>query len=355
MEVSSSLRALCASTALALLGACAEESPQSPGAAATGEQPEVELQLYGAGDQSHRRACGASEYRQFDFWIGKWDVTEVGSPPGTNLIRKALDGCAVLESFASAGFVGRSINAYDAATRRWHQHWVDHVGTVLTLSGGIENGSMVLEGVRPLLGGASQVDRITWSRVGQGDVRQYWVYSTDGGATFPNVQFDGLYRRLGSLNPEPEVPQQACHDPTLPVLDELDYTLGEWKVEVAGALDATGLRSRITKELSDCLIEERIEGKDGYKAIVYSSVRRRLGIWERTFVDNRGANAILSGSSAGGQLILTGTAPSRHRRALDVRVTFTRKSDDRFVQRWERTPDGGATWNRLLVLTYRRK
>ena len=63
----------------------------------------------------------------------------------------------------------------------------------------------------------------------------------------------------------------------------------------------------------------------------------RLGVWERTLVDNRGTNAFLTGSTEEGRLVLTGTAPSRHGSALDVRVTSTRKSNDRFEQRWERT------------------
>jgi hypothetical protein len=357
MQLASSRRLFSAAAALTLLGACAEDTPQSPGDGprSAGTDQAVMIGAYDAGDQAHRRACGAAEYRQFDFWLGKWEVTENGAPAGTNIIRKALDGCAVLESYAVAGFVGRSLNSYDAATRRWHQHWVDHVGTVLSLFGGIQDGSMVLEGVRPLPSGNHTVDRVTWSELGQGEVKQFWVFSSDFGQTFPNVQFDGLYRRVASLTPDPEVPQEACKDPNFPVLDELDYTLGEWEVDVAGPHGPEGLRSRITKELSDCLIEERIDGENGYEAIAFTSVRRRLGIWERTFVDNRGTNAFLSGRTTDGRLMLTGTAPSKQGGALDVRVSFTRKSDDRFEQRWERTSDGGATWHRLLVVTYRRK
>jgi hypothetical protein len=213
---------------------------------------------------------------------------------------------------------------------------------------------MVLEGVRPLPSGNNTVDRVTWSKLGMGEVRQLWVFSTDFGQTFPNTQFDGFYTRVTDPVRDPEVPAEVCKDATLPVLDELDYTLGDWEVKVTGREDAR-FRSRVTKELSDCLIEERIEGENGYEAIVFSSVRRRLGIWERTLVDNRGANAFLSGSTADGRLVLTGTAPSRRGSALDVRVIFTRKSDERFEQRWERTPDGGATWHRLFVATYRRR
>jgi len=356
MPLATIRRFLSAATVVALLGACADETPQSPEGRGTRAESEPDLQVAAldARAQSGRHGCDAAQYEQFDFWLGKWDILENEAPAGTNIIRKTLDGCAVTESYAFQGFVGRSLNSYDAATRQWHQHWVDHVGSVLSLFGGIRNGSMVLEGVRPTPSGNNVVDRITWSKLAPGQVRQLWVFSTDFGETFPNVQFDGFYTRAASLTRDPEVPAESCKDASLPVLDELDYTLGDWDVRVAGPEHAT-FRSRITKELSDCLIEERIEGENGYEAIVFSSVRRRLGIWERTLVDNRGANAFLTGSSADGRLVLTGTAPSRHGSALDVRVIFTRKSDDRFEQRWERTPDGGATWHRLFVATYRRR
>lgn len=345
-----------AAFALAVLGACAGDTPQSPGtpSAQPSDDATVELAAYGGGDASHRRGCDAAEHRQFDFWLGKWTIVENGLDAGTNVIRRALDGCAVMESYAADGFVGRSINSYDPATRQWHQHWVDHVGTVLTLFGGIDNGGMVLQGSRPLPSGGRIVDRITWTPLAQRQVRQHWVFSTDDGATFPNTQFDGLYTRVPAVSSDPEVPQEGCKDPTLPVLNELDYTLGRWEVSVAG-LEGRTFRSRIRKELSGCLIEERIEGAGGYEATAFTSVRRRLGIWERTLVDNRGTNAFLTGSTTDGQLVLAGTAPSKRGKALDVRVTFTRKSDDRFVQRWERTSDGGTTWRRLLVVTYRRR
>ena len=40
--------------------------------------------------------CVASEYRQFDFWIGDWDVTVLnGKAAGTNLIKPILGGCVL--------------------------------------------------------------------------------------------------------------------------------------------------------------------------------------------------------------------------------------------------------------------
>ena len=46
-------------------------------------------------------SCAASEYRQFDFWPGDWDVFDVGSPIKDAYARvdRILDGCALLEDY----------------------------------------------------------------------------------------------------------------------------------------------------------------------------------------------------------------------------------------------------------------
>ena len=43
-------------------------------------------------------ACSSPEYRQFDFWLGEWDVsTPQGAPAGTNRVERILEGCALQE------------------------------------------------------------------------------------------------------------------------------------------------------------------------------------------------------------------------------------------------------------------
>ena len=350
-------RALAGAITLAALAGCAGETPQDPGepALAATAQETSELALYGAGGGSGP-ACDGPKYRQFDFWRGRWDVSSAGSPPSaTNVISRALDGCAILEDYENGGFVGRSLNSYDAATDQWHQHWVDHVGTVLDLFGGFRNGSMVLEGVRPTPSGNNNVDRIIWTKLAPARVRQFWEASTDFGQTFPTVVFDGLYQRNPSITRGSETPQTTCRDASLPALSQFDFTLGTWSVAVAAPDAPQGLTSRITKDLSGCLIEERIRGTDGYEAIVFTSVRRRLGLWVKTFVDNRGTNAFLTGGITDGRLVLEGTAPSARGRKLDVRVIYTQRGDGGFEQRSEKTRDRGATWSRLLVARYDRR
>jgi hypothetical protein len=85
------------------------------------------LAAQGAAPTVAPKACAAPEHRQFDFWIGEWEVTTPnGAPAGRNRIESILDGCALRESWAGAkGGSGNSYNAYDRQSGRWHQTWVD--------------------------------------------------------------------------------------------------------------------------------------------------------------------------------------------------------------------------------------
>ena len=140
-------------------------------------------------------ACSAPENRQFDFWIGDWEVTTPdGKPAGTNLVTRELGGCVLHEHWkGKGGMSGESFNAYRPATRTWHQTWVDDRGTVLLLDGALEGGAMVLRGAERNVAGKPTLDRITWTPKGE-EVHQVWEQSTDGGGTWSTV-FHGVYRR----------------------------------------------------------------------------------------------------------------------------------------------------------------
>lgn len=142
-------------------------------------------------------ACDGPAYRQFDFWLGKWDVTQNGKPAGKNRIEAVLDGCALMESWTGvSGVTGHSLNTYDAARNVWHQTWVDSSGMLLTIEGGLKGGSMVLEGMTPAGKDTPATrHRITWTPQANGDVRQLWQSSKDNARTW-QTEFDGLYKRV---------------------------------------------------------------------------------------------------------------------------------------------------------------
>ena len=156
--------------------------------------------LVGAPDVAAQQAgqappCSTDEYRQFDFWVGEWEVTDAaGNVVGENRITSILGGCVLMEEWTGASQSrGKSWNIYNRATGQWHQSWVDNSGLLLQLDGGLQDGSMVLEGSLTGPRGES-LQKITWTPRDDGSVRQHWTSSQDGGATWTTA-FDGIYRK----------------------------------------------------------------------------------------------------------------------------------------------------------------
>ncbi|HVK33331.1 MAG TPA: hypothetical protein VM845_12625 [Burkholderiaceae bacterium] len=144
-------------------------------------------------------ACQSAEPRQFDFWIGRWEVfTPDGKKAGDNLIESIDGGCALLERWQGrVGFSGTSLNSWDAQARVWRQHWVDNQGGLLRLAGRFEGARMVLVASEPHPDrpGVTRQQRIGWTPLPDGAVRQLWEQSDDEGATW-RVAFDGRYVRV---------------------------------------------------------------------------------------------------------------------------------------------------------------
>lgn len=135
--------------------------------------------------------CSAAEHRAFDFWLGRWRVTQGDDVAGENTITASLDGCVLREEWHGArGTTGSSLNVYNRERKRWQQFWVDNRGGVLQLEGGLNAaGAMVLDSTD-----GTVRQRITWSKLDDGSVRQLWEQSNDAGKTWA-VAFDGHYRR----------------------------------------------------------------------------------------------------------------------------------------------------------------
>ena len=145
------------------------------------------------------RSCNSPEHRQFDFWVGDWDVVDPqGHPAGTNSITLEMEGCALQEHWRAADGtqIGSSFNVYYPPARRWHQTWVDSTGGFLLLSGGLEGGKMSFTGDMPGREGGVVKHRLSFEKTGPGGsrVRQLWEASRDDGKTW-RVVFDGTYVR----------------------------------------------------------------------------------------------------------------------------------------------------------------
>lgn len=139
--------------------------------------------------------CTSPAARQFDFWIGEWNVTVRDKLAGTNQITVEEDGCVLHEHWkGSRGGTGQSFNFYDQQRGEWHQVWIDNQGNSLSLAGRFTDNRLVLEGNAPGADGRAQAQRLTFSRNDDGTVRQLWEAWSDSTRAWA-VVFDGLYRR----------------------------------------------------------------------------------------------------------------------------------------------------------------
>jgi tetratricopeptide (TPR) repeat protein len=140
--------------------------------------------------------CSAqAEYRQFDFWIGRWDVTVQGKHVGTNAVEPIANDCALLENWtADKGGAGKSINFYDANTRQWQQTWMGADGGALNLFGKYEDDALRLHGETVKPDGSKTLHKLTFFKLPNDQVRQLWEDSSDDGKSW-QVVWDGLYTR----------------------------------------------------------------------------------------------------------------------------------------------------------------
>jgi hypothetical protein len=143
-------------------------------------------------------ACRDAQHHAFDFWIGRWSVTdtETGKPAGQSLVEGLYNGCALRENWSEPGYTGGSLNTYDGVTGKWRQTWTDAANSWREFVGGVEDGKMVLVARRALKSDPAKVllERMIFTPNTDGSVRQYSDQSTDGGATWTK-RYDYTYRK----------------------------------------------------------------------------------------------------------------------------------------------------------------
>ena len=114
---------------------------------------------------------------------------------GTSEISRVSAGCAVREQWMAAnGQGGASLNYYDESDHEWHQDWVGGDGTILHLHGGLQGEAMILRNQMKTRKGTLR-NRITYTPLPGGKVRQEWAMSTDEGATW-QISFLGTYEKV---------------------------------------------------------------------------------------------------------------------------------------------------------------
>ncbi len=151
-----------------------------------------------AADRNARPCAYAPEHRQFDFWIGDWDVTSSGALAGESHVERMLGDCVIYENWTgSQGVTGKSFNIWDSTTKEWRQTWVDSSGTLTEYHGRFVDGTMAYLAESLIPGPDGKLTKTQQKMTffdQKGTVRQLGENSTDGGKTW-SVAYDLLYTR----------------------------------------------------------------------------------------------------------------------------------------------------------------
>jgi hypothetical protein len=146
------------------------------------------------------QGCSSPEARQFDFWLGEWDVSPSGSASGATIAESSItladQGCVVIEHWRPFGGAhGHSLNMYDPATQSWHQSWMSAAPLRTEYRGRFENGVMSFEALTPLPDAPEGArSRMNFLAIDSNTVRQ-WGEQLNAGAAEWTVTWDLTYRR----------------------------------------------------------------------------------------------------------------------------------------------------------------
>jgi hypothetical protein len=164
-------------------------------------------------------ACNSPEARQFDFWIGKWEIQQKilnqdGSwleLPARNSVATALDGCALVEHWRGKvkffwegmndveSMEGLSVRAYDPQSGKWRLHWMSsrtpRFGNAFegNFHGGRGEFFSTRQGPR-----GKQLSRITFSNITKNSVHWDLAISNDDGKTWTTLWIMEM-RRAGTM------------------------------------------------------------------------------------------------------------------------------------------------------------
>lgn len=150
-------------------------------------------------DRNARPCAFSPEARQFDFWIGDWEVRDNARDQalvGSSHVDLLLGDCMIFENWTGVyGGVGKSMNAWNGDCSCWQQIWMDNFGKVTYYSDGhLVNDAMVLVAHKAGSPKGAGLQRLSFFHLGSDQVRQLAETSADSGQTWQTT-YDFHYIR----------------------------------------------------------------------------------------------------------------------------------------------------------------
>lgn len=159
----------------------------------------------------------AAEEKQFDFWIGDWDLTtkmatttgnkEIQTFHAKNSIRFIMDGKVIQENFDGSNLPGKlkgmSVSVYNKNLRKWEQTWVDNQGSYIDVAGEFKDGKMTLSR-HVKRNGKNYIARMIFENIKPDSFDWNWERSSDEGRTWQLIWRIIIHARNKSFSKQEE-------------------------------------------------------------------------------------------------------------------------------------------------------
>jgi hypothetical protein len=145
--------------------------------------------------------CSSPEARQFDFWVGQWDLSWGEDGRATNHVQAIMDGCVILERFDGTPAIplrGMSLSSYNTNHGKWQQTWVDNNGNYFDFAGEFQHGKMILAR-DAVVEGKPIKQRMVWYNIAKDELDWNFERSDDGGQSW-QILWQIHYRRKKGLD-----------------------------------------------------------------------------------------------------------------------------------------------------------
>jgi len=153
-----------------------------------------------AAEQDKPPSCDKDPaYSQQDFTLGTWDVFNKDKKIAQVSMEKALNGCAVRETWKSVNPTGNGMGlfTYSRALKQWKYFWVADTAATTDFNGDFKAANDVLYVTEiPQADGGKRVRHWSLTLLPDGTVREFSVGSSDGQKTWMN-EYELIWHKQG--------------------------------------------------------------------------------------------------------------------------------------------------------------
>ena len=248
----------------------------------------------------------SEKHREFDFWIGEWDVnlrmiqpdnTWKDSVKAKTKIYSILDGKAILELWDSKPIKGFSVRYYDPQQKKWilYLNWPSNSrSSIGSLSGNFRHG----RGEFFTRQGNGSISRYTFCDITKNSLRWDDAFSKDNGKTWTNNWIMEFTRSAD----EPQWPKDSFNAHTFENggrcvgdnFDALNSMAGQWQgklnINQGGSQTSVDAEMNVYRILDGCSVIRFLEFEhDGliYRNFALFTYNNRIRRFEELRMDNR--------------------------------------------------------------------